>query len=419
MGSRLGHDFSRVRVHTDAKAFESAEAVNARAFTIGQHVVFGRGQYAPQTTQGHQMLAHELVHTIQQAGSPSAGGELRRIPMSPEGTPFEGEIIPWSAALHAEESRRSRVLADLPRNQRVTVKGGRAWIQVEVTIGGNALTGFVSHELIRQVAPKTASEHTDENEAEHASKQVADAGTAAAPPKKEEQKEPPDQFKYDAGLDPELKKRFNRMVVELDKRGIKRGTSYGDTGQVRLRRTAHIVSTAHHIRERKEIHVADLKALPGGADKDGNVWYRTDWEQTSHFFGTDTPTPPAEIKTKADKNAFDLATGEGADYTSGGHVHCAYEGYEPSDEHRKPNVLAVPMTNHVTGNAIDLKGINWDAFGGPWSQAANDFVATFGLTRPLVPGGTTYCIEEKWHFELGPEPKPDAGPGARSREVPG
>ena len=63
---RFGHDFSRVRVHTDAKATESARAVNALAYTVGQDVVFGAGQYAPQTWAGQRLLAHELTHVVQQ-----------------------------------------------------------------------------------------------------------------------------------------------------------------------------------------------------------------------------------------------------------------------------------------------------------------------------------------------------------------
>jgi hypothetical protein len=55
-----------VRVHTDAKAAESAQAVNALAYTVGHNVVFGLGQYAPHTREGQHLLAHELTHTIQQ-----------------------------------------------------------------------------------------------------------------------------------------------------------------------------------------------------------------------------------------------------------------------------------------------------------------------------------------------------------------
>ncbi len=63
---RFGHDFSQVRVHTDARAAESARAVNALAYTVGRHVVFGSGQFAPGTTLGDRLLAHELTHVVQQ-----------------------------------------------------------------------------------------------------------------------------------------------------------------------------------------------------------------------------------------------------------------------------------------------------------------------------------------------------------------
>src|ERR1700730_4092879 len=67
MEPRFGHDFSQVRVHTDAKAAESALAVNAVAYTVGQnHIVFGAGRYAPTNYAGRRLLAHELTHTIQQ-----------------------------------------------------------------------------------------------------------------------------------------------------------------------------------------------------------------------------------------------------------------------------------------------------------------------------------------------------------------
>jgi hypothetical protein len=63
---RFGHDFSRVRVHTDRAAAESARTVNASAFTVGGDIVFGAGEYAPATAAGQHLLAHELAHTIQQ-----------------------------------------------------------------------------------------------------------------------------------------------------------------------------------------------------------------------------------------------------------------------------------------------------------------------------------------------------------------
>ena len=66
---RFGHDFGRVRVHTDAKSVESAREVNAVAYTVGQDVVFGQGRYAPHSTAGQRLLAHELAHTVQQQGA--------------------------------------------------------------------------------------------------------------------------------------------------------------------------------------------------------------------------------------------------------------------------------------------------------------------------------------------------------------
>ena len=66
MESRMGHDFSHVQVHTDSKAAESATAVNALAYTSGNHIVFNNGQYTPDTEGGKKLLAHELVHTLQQ-----------------------------------------------------------------------------------------------------------------------------------------------------------------------------------------------------------------------------------------------------------------------------------------------------------------------------------------------------------------
>ena len=69
---RLGHDFGNVRVHADGRAAESAEAVNARAYTVGQNIVFGSGQYAPGAPATQKLLAHELAHVIQQAGQNTA-----------------------------------------------------------------------------------------------------------------------------------------------------------------------------------------------------------------------------------------------------------------------------------------------------------------------------------------------------------
>lgn len=66
MESRFGHDFSRVRVHVDDRAAKSAQAVQARAYTVGHDIVFGKGEYAPDSIAGRKLLAHELTHVRQQ-----------------------------------------------------------------------------------------------------------------------------------------------------------------------------------------------------------------------------------------------------------------------------------------------------------------------------------------------------------------
>ena len=63
---RFGADFSNVKIHTDSKAAGIAEAINAKAFTKGNDLVFAKRQYQPGTTEGKKLIAHELVHTLQQ-----------------------------------------------------------------------------------------------------------------------------------------------------------------------------------------------------------------------------------------------------------------------------------------------------------------------------------------------------------------
>ena len=77
-----GLDFNRVRIHSDARANESARVVNALAYTVGNNIVFGAGQYRPESTAGRRLLAHELVHVVQQQ-SATAPLRLARVALSP------------------------------------------------------------------------------------------------------------------------------------------------------------------------------------------------------------------------------------------------------------------------------------------------------------------------------------------------
>ncbi|MET1080536.1 MAG: DUF4157 domain-containing protein [Pseudomonas sp.] len=73
MEDRFGSDFAGVRVHDDSAAAASARAVDAQAYTVGQHMVFDHGRYQPHSAEGRHLLAHELAHTLQQQGLQRAG----------------------------------------------------------------------------------------------------------------------------------------------------------------------------------------------------------------------------------------------------------------------------------------------------------------------------------------------------------
>jgi hypothetical protein len=73
MEPRFGYDFSRVRVHSGGAAEQSAQNVNAHAYTVGHDIVFGAGQFAPGTHEGRRLIAHELTHVVQQSGSYGVG----------------------------------------------------------------------------------------------------------------------------------------------------------------------------------------------------------------------------------------------------------------------------------------------------------------------------------------------------------
>lgn len=63
----FGYDLSRVRIYCDATSAALAAHLGAAAYTVGQHIHFGAGQYAPRTVAGQRLLAHELAHVVQQA----------------------------------------------------------------------------------------------------------------------------------------------------------------------------------------------------------------------------------------------------------------------------------------------------------------------------------------------------------------
>jgi hypothetical protein len=99
---RFSHDFSRVRIHTDARAAYVARTTHAKAFTLGTDIVFGSGQYLPQTPGGRRLLAHELTHVVQQnnrfpKGMPALlNRQVERTNDEEHGELQTGEPRPWS-----------------------------------------------------------------------------------------------------------------------------------------------------------------------------------------------------------------------------------------------------------------------------------------------------------------------------------
>jgi len=93
METRFSRDFSRVRVHTDTRAAQSAAAVSALAYTVGNDIVFGRGQYAPDTALGRQLMTHELVHVIQQSQSGSGLSPKLEIGSSSDHAEAEADAV--------------------------------------------------------------------------------------------------------------------------------------------------------------------------------------------------------------------------------------------------------------------------------------------------------------------------------------
>ena len=140
MESRFGHDFSGVRVHSDGRAAESARAVNALAYTVGNHLAFDSGQYAPGTSGGRGLLAHELAHVVQQGSG--AAALQRAIRVGPAGDEYERRADQAAAAVMGGRSAAVMPTGTAPTLQRRCV-GGRWQFEYD----GCSLPKFVSDML--------------------------------------------------------------------------------------------------------------------------------------------------------------------------------------------------------------------------------------------------------------------------------
>ncbi|HEY7537048.1 MAG TPA: DUF4157 domain-containing protein [Gaiellaceae bacterium] len=111
MEARFGYDFSRVRVHDDARAAATAASIDAAAFTVGEDVVFGTGRYDPASDEGRTLLAHELAHVAQQ----TAGG--RRKPPATVSPPVPEETEAGEGAEPAHAGADGRPLPAATRRK--------------------------------------------------------------------------------------------------------------------------------------------------------------------------------------------------------------------------------------------------------------------------------------------------------------
>jgi hypothetical protein len=172
---RFGADFSGVRVHTDTRAADTAQAIDAKAFTVGRDIAFAPGQYAPDSPAGRHLLAHELTHVVQQEGAQEGphervqrweGLEHKKAGNRAQNEfPYRGAILTDMTALRTTAGKvpgapHDNTRADLLKGATVLVLAKeRGWLQVLVESGSArdkkgsvvpaaTLTGYVSHELV-------------------------------------------------------------------------------------------------------------------------------------------------------------------------------------------------------------------------------------------------------------------------------
>jgi hypothetical protein len=149
---RFGHDFSRVRIHINSAANQSARALNANAYTVGDSIVFSAGRFVPETRDGRRLIGHELTHVVQQ----SVGLDMH-VQRAPAGaskpTPFTHRIVVIDATIIGEISRGN---ADAARALRNLVDSAQVYIPLkqyrEMTAQPGMLIAGVGPDLPRTAA---------------------------------------------------------------------------------------------------------------------------------------------------------------------------------------------------------------------------------------------------------------------------
>ena len=143
---RFGHDFSNVQLHTGSEANQSAKSINALAYTHGNNIVFGSGQYQPNTESGKRLMAHELTHVIQQKQFPddqNNGIAFQRVPDIQRNGEPQGETNQYRLIVRFLPSARPAVrrILSVLRMLGVPISGVALGVKLSGTAGDTAQVG--------------------------------------------------------------------------------------------------------------------------------------------------------------------------------------------------------------------------------------------------------------------------------------
>ena len=173
MEPRFNADFSNVKIHTDHKAAQFNQQLNAKAFTLGSHIFFAKDTFKPDSYDGKELMAHELTHTIQQGAAIQ-----RRTEESPPSSPN-----PESPSPAETESATAATIAT-PKPPTGSKSEAAVAITPESTVESEAPTSVISDtaEVPEAMAPETTEEPIEEGQPEMTPEETTEAKTAEEVP---------------------------------------------------------------------------------------------------------------------------------------------------------------------------------------------------------------------------------------------
>jgi Domain of unknown function (DUF4157) len=144
---RFSHDLSGVRVHDDAEAAESARAVQARAYAVGNHIVFAAGQHAPGTASGNRLLAHELTHVLQQTrpagGDGGSGLAVTRANQPMVSRDMGGNVNAWETMRSIQQT-----MSDMTQLEAQGMVAGAEQAEITAAIAEAQQSSLIASELL-------------------------------------------------------------------------------------------------------------------------------------------------------------------------------------------------------------------------------------------------------------------------------